>query len=584
MKTKRTSESGMALVMALFFAGISVALVGVLTASLMSQRNLVNRSLIKKECFDGVEAAYASCKAKLQNGEEGKVGLDGWTAAKPFVLPSFTTSGITPVHMSTLPNVQYFSIAQNWFNDGIDNNKNGVLDAADSAEFQKYTIHSFARNQGQIRQTEAVVVATDINVWRNAIFAGNGQAGGLINGNVSIHGSVHLLGANLADTTMAIAAIDLSGTSMVHNNYGGLDATLRSMVPTLPTVSLGGETVETLNANLRVKNGTVGLSGNSEIGQPNATGNTTKEMMDGTYVNDGWTGNKSTPTADGRGMPTSVYSDNGYNNKYDVGDLVPFPTLDSDYRSPGTGAKVWNNATGKYYTHDEYFTQVLVASPGNPTDGILNQSLSLDVSGQAKTALYWNATKNVLSTGGTNAAPSAVAAYAAAATAPVSTDDYMYFNPATNLLVINGQIKINGGLTIVGQGNDKTVNYTGRGSIMATQDVALDTNLLSCNNGNTGSYANSFPVNNFFGIMTRTNMNVGTTSQLNLVGAFYAMGTIKTTKQSNIMGTFVASYFDMGTNVPSIYQVPSLADNLPLGMIGNYPILAMQQVTWREMT
>jgi hypothetical protein len=67
------------------------------------------------------------------------------------------------------------------------------------------------------------------------------------------------------------------------------------------------------------------------------------------------------------------------------------------------------------------------------------------------------------------------------------------------------------------------------------------------------------------------------------MGAFYAQNRIVSAKQTTIMGTFVSNYFDMGTNVPDIYQVPSLADNLPLGMIGNYPILAMNLVSWREI-
>jgi hypothetical protein len=50
-----------------------------------------------------------------------------------------------------------------------------------------------------------------------------------------------------------------------------------------------------------------------------------------------------------------------------------------------------------------------------------------------------------------------------------------------------------------------------------------------------------------------------------------------------VAGTFVSNYFDMGTNVPSIFQVPTLADNLPLGMIGNYPIMSMTRVSWREL-
>jgi hypothetical protein len=83
--------------------------------------------------------------------------------------------------------------------------------------------------------------------------------------------------------------------------------------------------------------------------------------------------------------------------------------------------------------------------------------------------------------------------------------------------------------------------------------------------------------------MASNNMLVGSTAQLDIMGAFYAQNKITSAKQTNVMGTFVSSYFDMGTNVPNIYQVPALADNLPLGMIGNYPILAISQVSWREL-
>jgi len=83
--------------------------------------------------------------------------------------------------------------------------------------------------------------------------------------------------------------------------------------------------------------------------------------------------------------------------------------------------------------------------------------------------------------------------------------------------------------------------------------------------------------------MAENDMVVGSLSQLQLMGAFYAQGRITCTKQSIVMGTFVSNYFDMGTNVPDIFQVPSLADNLPHGMIGAYPILCLSQVSWREL-
>ena len=114
-------------------------------------------------------------------------------------------------------------------------------------------------------------------------------------------------------------------------------------------------------------------------------------------------------------------------------------------------------------------------------------------------------------------------------------------------------------------------------------EIRIDTDLLSCNNADPTNTVNSFPVNNILGLMSSTTMLVGTTSQLSIMGAFYAQEKLTTSKQSNIIGTFVSNYFDMGGQVPSIFQVPALADNLPLGMVGNFPVLALSRISWREM-
>ncbi|MEJ5171968.1 MAG: hypothetical protein WHU10_13355, partial [Fimbriimonadales bacterium] len=53
-------------------------------------------------------------------------------------------------------------------------------------------------------------------------------------------------------------------------------------------------------------------------------------------------------------------------------------------------------------------------------------------------------------------------------------------------------------------------------------------------------------------------------------------------KQNQIAGTFVANFFDMGTNVPNIYQVPELRRNLPPGMPGDKPYVTLRIRTWRE--
>ena len=147
---------------------------------------------------------------------------------------------------------------------------------------------------------------------------------------------------------------------------------------------------------------------------------------------------------------------------------------------------------------------------------------------------------------------------------------------------ISGQVKINGNLSIErGSGSDKTINYTGRASILVNGDATLDTNLYSRNAD--GTTANSFPVNNIFGIMTTGSLTMGVNSQLELMGAFYAAQQLKSEKQTVVTGTYVSNYFDMGTNVPEIYQVPSLADNLPTGMVGAGSVLIFSQISWREL-
>jgi len=553
----------MALLMSLFFIAVALVLLGGIAVRLINQRTHVNHYEQYKNCFLGLEAAYAQCLYEVNRGESG-VGLGSWTPPSPGALPSFHDD-VEPVALASMPGIEYIAYAQNWGNDGLDNNGNGQVDEV-SEQFM-YTMYGWARAGDKERQMEAVVAGRDVNVWRNAIFAGGGMAGGVINGNVSIHGSVHILGHHVLAGGTSIAAIDLSGTSLIHNNYDGVPADLQARVPPLPTREWNGEAnVATLDANLRVKHGLVGLSGNSEVGSSDIFGNGFKETMDGTYVSDGWTGTAVIPDG-GRGDPKCVWSDNGWDELYDLGERVPFPLLTDDWRTPVTGARVWNDTTGAWYTHEEYFDQVLLADPVDANDGVYVGDIDLFTRGNH---FYWNATTGQKLVGALPATP------------PGANDDYLLFNKDTDVLKVNGQITIQGNLIMRGQGNETKIHYSGRGAFLVHGNATINTSLLSCNNGNPASTANSFPVNNIIGIMASNDMIVGAVAQVSIMGAFYAQNRITTAKQTHVMGTFVSNYFDMGTNVPNIYQVPALADNLPHGMIGNYPILAFQQITWRE--
>lgn len=569
-KQIRRSDAGMALLVAMLFMAVALIVMGALSIRLMGQRRAVAQFEIVKDCFQGVETAVANSVVEVEDVEDGLVGMGEFEpqfSEEGIILPSFESDVAEPEHMEEMPNVEYMAFAIDWSTDGRDNNGDGIID--DVSESFMWTIYGMARNGETTRSVEANYEQTDVNVWRNAIFAGAGQAGGLINGNVSIHGSVHLLGENLVVGGVALAALDLSGTSLIHNNYEGLDPSLRARVPALPQTVFDGEVVDTLGANLRVKNGLVGMSGTSEIGEPHVNGNAWKETMDGAYVNDGWTGNSVTDDGD-RGDPSAVFSDNGWDETYDLGDKVSLPVLTDDWRDPITGDRVVDPDTGTWYTHEDYFNEVLLADPGVQNDGIYVGDIDLNARG---TSYYWNATTGEEFTGA-----------AAEAATPGPNDDYLQLDVNTNVLKINGQLRVDGNVTFRGQGNDLTINYSGRGAILAYGNITVDANLITCNNGDPNDTAGSFPVNNIIGLMAAQDMLVGTAAQLDIMGAFYAQGKIACAKQTDVMGTFVANYFDMGTNVPDIYQVPELADYLPMGMIGNYPILTMSRVSWRELT
>ena len=67
------------------------------------------------------------------------------------------------------------------------------------------------------------------------------------------------------------------------------------------------------------------------------------------------------------------------------------------------------------------------------------------------------------------------------------------------------------------------------------------------------------------------------------MGLFYGETSIVSQKQTDVMGTFVSNYFDMGTNVPSIFQVPEAANHLPPGLIGGSGSYVMRIVAWQKL-
>ncbi|MFN3649314.1 MAG: hypothetical protein ACK47B_07000 [Armatimonadota bacterium] len=418
----------------------------------------------------------------------------------------------------------------------------------------------------------------DVSVWNNAIFGGVGQAGRSINGNVQIRGSVHLLGDGEEFTDLdgdqrwdagepyldtnrngawdpgepytdidgdgrrdprepfldvngngtrdpALTVTDLSsefsGDAKIGNNYAGMPSSLRSLIPALPTTSFEGETVETLNAKLRVKHGRVNISGSATAGDPQAPGGSpmVKETLNGTYVNDGWGGNKGA---------SQVYSDNGTSTKYNLGNMVRFPTLIEPVTKNGVS----------YASYMDYLRDAGMVLSGSLTikkgtaygpisDGRGN-SLSVDTAGN---------------------------------------------------IDIRGIVYVNGDIKLERNGGDQSMRYTGRGTLVSTGSISISTHLVPA--------TAFFPQQNVIGMIARRDLNLATGSgdaQLYLSGAFYAQQKITSVKQNELVGTFVSSYFAM-QNVPHMYQVPTLPDNLPPGMPGSERIWVktIRVDGWREV-
>jgi len=421
----------------------------------------------------------------------------------------------------------------------------------------------------------------NVGIWNNAVFAGTGASGQAINGNVDIRGSVHILGDGEAYSDLnangkrdagesftdsngnsvwdpgepfvdtngdgvcnppepyndsnyngvydpPLTQTDLnssfSGTAYVGNNYSGMPAALEAMIPAAPTV--GG--IETLGTEVRVKHGMIGINGNATIGTPDVVdGGTSKSTIDGSYVNDGFTGNKGA---------ASVYSDNGTSNGYDLGALgIKFPLIS------GIGAETYVDKTGAAWTTQQSYLDSRSLTVAVPTIKATTTAFSYGPDA------YGNKISFTPESGGTPA-----------------------------VLNITGIVKIVGDLQIGAKNSH--VRYTGNGTIYATQDIKIDGNLLPKD-------GTKFPTTSRIGLIAKRNMLLATgsgSSQLSMAGAFYAQGKIVSAKQNQIAGTFVANFYDLGTNVPNIYQVPALPTNMPPGMPGDKNYFTIKVQSWRE--
>jgi hypothetical protein len=225
---------------------------------------------------------------------------------------------------------------------------------------------------------------------------------------------------------------------------------------------------------------------------------------------------------------SQVYSDNGTADGYDLPEgTIKFPSLnDTSYGYPDHRAYLLDNAL-IIHGDLEIKPGVTYTTPASPKG-----SLSIDASGNMR---------------------------------------------ISGIVLVTGEVRFSAGSG--GRKHDPIV-YDGRGTVVSGGNMYINTHMVT---------RDEFPTNDVMGFLACQDLEIGTGSgsaQLAMLGAFYSQQTIINEKQNQLAGAMVSNHFSM-QNVPSIYQVPALVDNLPPGMPGGntVTIYVWKELasTWREI-
>ncbi len=144
------------------------------------------------------------------------------------------------------------------------------------------------------------------------------------------------------------------------------------------------------------------------------------------------------------------------------------------------------------------------------------------------------------------------------------------WNQGSGTLTISGIVRVNSDLDIATK--NVGVEYDGIGTLYAVGDVRIHGHLMPKHN-----YLQTLTPNyDNLGIISDQNLDIsagGGETWVKVMAAMYAEEKTTIKKQSRIAGAVVTRWFDMGNNVPRIFQAANLSKNLPPGMPGGDPML-----------
>jgi hypothetical protein len=222
----------------------------------------------------------------------------------------------------------------------------------------------------------------------------------------------------------------------------------------------------------------------------------------------------------------NVFSDNGVATPYDMADKLSFPSITEPYRD--------------YPTYLEYLREKALVI----TDAAQLEQLA-NLTPEAKFEFSDADGKGLIAMDGQGNLKIAGIVYVPGSVAFTSTDG-------------------------------KILSYRGRGSLVCEGDVRFRASLVTEGD-------RSFPYN-IIGVMTPGSI-VFDGANIDVMGVFYGQKQIVNAKQTDVVGSLVSHYVDMGSQVPSVYYVPLVRKMPPPGLIdaGDYAVQVMARRQFRPL-
>lgn len=365
---------------------------------------------------------------------------------------------------------------------------------------------------------ESYLATENVNPWNNAIFANRNGSGVPINGNVNVGGSVHILG---------------NGISPCYpSNLGTSNTAVYIQTGNIFNGHINGGSGNNIDPLLESYINYIGWDKNNL----NAKFRVQRGCVD-MHTGSGTIG-KSTNSVKG------IYVGNGNdaNNDGVNDDIVG-----------GINGGSGQNLFSKNSTWSAYDLGNKVTFPSIDVAWLDAHSLNGATGCPATPGGYMeitNSTGNFSCTNGANT---------------------IIWDNASRTLTVNGVIKLD-------EIRIRTdIKYSGRGTLYCSnpsKEVRIEGNILPV-------ALASYPTTHVMGMIAAGDVRFDR-SQLRAAGAFYSAKMITPQQQTEVAGTLVCDQFNLGSQVPKVWQVPSLANNLPPGMPGSLPLWGFTTKRWRE--